>query len=393
MHRFTVSVIALTVFGCSTANTGRTNGGSNAGTTGGSNAGTTGGTNSGTTGGTNSGTTGGTNSSGGDDGGTDPNCGVQNFTLQKGLPPDLLIVLDKSGSMSDSPSSGGASKWDQVTGAINTTVMQLQGQIKWGLEMFPHDNDCGVTTSVDVPIANNDAAAIASAIAGQMPNGSTPTTAAIQAGTQYLSTVTDSNPKYILLATDGEPNCAAAMTGGACMCPSGTTAQGANCCVFGSVCFPCSTLSAAGGDDTAGAEAAVTAAATAGVHTFVVGIATDPGATTTVLNTMATNGGEAQAGATKYYAITNQADLVTAINTIAGQIISCSFALQMAPSNPDFVSIEVNRATVPNDTTQMNGWDYGPADMSIQFYGSWCTMLQAGNVTDVQAIFECGPVS
>jgi von Willebrand factor type A domain len=306
-----------------------------------------------------------------------------------------LIILDRSGSMADSPSSGGASKWDQMTTAIDTTVTQLQGQIKWGLEMFPHDNDCGVSTSVDVPIGANDAAAISSSIAAQMPDGSTPTTAAINAGAQYLSTVADSNPKYILLATDGEPNCSTGMTapGGACTCPAGTTPSGTSCCILG-VCLPCTTLSAtgAGGDDTAAAEQAVTAAATAGVHTFVIGIATDPGADG-VLNQMAQNGLEARPGATQYYPVANQNDLVTAVNTIAGQIISCSFAMQQAPPNPDFVEIDVNNSKVPRDTTHMDGWDFGPGDLSIQFYGSYCMSLQNGSVMNVEAIFQCMPVS
>jgi hypothetical protein len=392
MRRFTFIACALGVVGCSTANPGRHTNSSNGGTNGSSSS-------NGSSNGTNGSTTSGTTGSGGDDGGTgpvdpntNPNCGVMNFALQKGLPPDLLIVLDRSGSMADSPSSGGASKWDQMTAAINQTVTQLQGQIKWGLEMFPHDNDCGVSVSMDVPVAANDAPAISSAIAAQMPGGSTPTADAINAGAKYLSTVADSNPKYMVLATDGEPNCASTTptTGGTCTCPAPTTQMGSNCCLLGA-CLPCSTVSA-GGDGTADAEAAVTAAATAGVHTFVIGIATDPGADG-VLNQMAQNGLEARPGTTQYYPVANQNDLVTAINTIAGQIISCSFAMQQAPPNPDFVEIDVNNAKVPRDTTHMDGWDFGPGDLSIQFYGSYCMSLQSGSVMNVEAIFQCMPVS
>src|SRR5437762_1218559 len=60
------------------------------------------------------------------------NCGVETFPLRRGLPPDLLIVLDRSGSMNESPASGGASKWAQATTAINMTVAQLQSSIKFG---------------------------------------------------------------------------------------------------------------------------------------------------------------------------------------------------------------------------------------------------------------------
>src|SRR5207244_11022377 len=104
-------------------------------------------------------------------------CG-QLFRHTQGRPPYGLIVLDKSGSMMNPPGSGGASKWMQVTGALNSTVGMLQGSIKFGLEFFPTDSSCGVA-NVAVPVAANNGAAIMSAIAGQSPGGSTPTPDAI----------------------------------------------------------------------------------------------------------------------------------------------------------------------------------------------------------------------
>ena len=174
------------------------------------------------------------------------------------------------------------------------------------------------------------------------------------------------------------------------MCPSPLTEMNGPCCL-GTACIPCPS-NIAGGPDEAAAEQAVLNAASAGVHTFVVGIAadsTDDG----VLNLMAMNGGEARPGMPSYYPVGSQNDLVTTINTIAGQIISCSFALQMPPPYPDYVDVQVNGMSVPKDTTHMNGWDFGPGMNSIQFYGSYCTQLQGGNITDVHAIFGCGPIA
>src|SRR5215813_3110415 len=134
--------IVLVSFGCGPVLTRGGSGGSGGGGAAGS-----GGMYSGGSGGAPG--TGGTGGTGGSGGGIDNtpdalNCGVENFTLQPGLPPDLMIVLDRSGSMSSAPGSGGASKWAQVTGALNSTVMQLQSQIKFGLEYFPTDSDCAV---------------------------------------------------------------------------------------------------------------------------------------------------------------------------------------------------------------------------------------------------------
>jgi hypothetical protein len=41
----------------------------------------------------------------------------------------------------------------------------------------------------------------------------------------------------------------------------------------------------------------------------------------------------------------------------------------------------------------MNGWDYGPGNLSIIFYGQACADLQKGVVTSVSAIYGCPGVS
>jgi hypothetical protein len=319
-------------------------------------------------------------------------CGSQDFMLQKGLPPDLLIVLDRSGSMDSAPPAGGATKWVQVATALKQTVMQLQGQIKWGIEYFPTDNDCGVSANVDVPIGALNATQIQMSIDAHTPNGNTPTRAGIDTGMKYLQTVQDPNPKYILLATDGEPNCAVgAPPSGTCTsCPPGTTPMGQTCC-FGAVCIiPCPG-SIPGGPDAAGAVAAVDAAAKAGIGTFVIGIAT--GGAEQVMNDMADKGGHARPGPQKYYPVANQQDLVNAVGAIAGQIISCTFPLQSPPSSPDLVDVFVNGTKVSQDKSHMNGWDYGPGNNSIQFYGAACTSLQSGSAQQVQAVYNCPPIS
>jgi hypothetical protein len=325
----------------------------------------------------------------GGDGGLSDNCGIQNFMLQKGLPPDLLIVLDRSGSMADAPSGGGGSKWSQVGSAINTTVSQLQGQIAWGLETFPSDMDCGTSSMLDVPVGLMSAAAINSAISGKMPGGNTPTRAAIGTAAAYLNALSDGRPKYILLATDGEPNCAPA--GATCMCPGGGTPNAMNQCCLATLCIPC-IPAPAGGDDNQGAEDAIAAAATAGVSTFVVGIATDPGADT-VLNKMAENGKGAQPGATKYYPVGSSAALVSTINVIASQIISCTLPLTTPPPHPEYVKITADGVEMAKDPSHTNGWDFGPNNTSIHLYGAACNQLQSMTPPQVKAVYGCPPVT
>src|SRR5215470_17635706 len=113
MRRASLAIV-LVSFGCGPVMTRGGSGGSGGGAAG------AGGMYSGGSGGS----PGGSGGTGGSGGGIDNtpdalNCGVENFALQPGLPPDLMIVLDRSGSMSDPPGTGGATKWVQVTGALN----------------------------------------------------------------------------------------------------------------------------------------------------------------------------------------------------------------------------------------------------------------------------------
>ncbi|HET6283656.1 MAG TPA: vWA domain-containing protein [Polyangia bacterium] len=327
-------------------------------------AGTTGGGNPGTAGSGNPGTAG--NGGGGNVGPaptTDANCGARTFGLNK-VPPDVLIVQDRSGSMNDDVPMGTCgkptcSKWDETTAALKKVVMATETTIRWGLKFFPESNgdQCAVGAGVAVPIADMNAAMIIASIDGTRPGGRTPTQAAERTSAAYLAAFADPNPKYILLATDGEPNCG----------------MGGNA------------------SDAPGAVQAVTDVAGMGIPTFVVGIATnmsDPMADAT-LSMLATAGGRPRAAVPPYYPVTTANDLVAALSTIGGQISSCSFGLGSRPPVVDNIAVNGGGARIPRDTTHMNGWDYGTGQMSIILYGSYCDKAKAGQLADVQAIFGC----
>ena len=210
---------------------------------------------------------------------TGMNCAAVDQPLNK-LPPDILIVLDASGSMNEDSNnmscSGGCganSKWALLTPALNMVVNQTQAEVNWGLKLFADtDSTCGVSpNNVAVPVGANNAGAIANVIQqrtdgnGGVTMGSrTPTRLAENAAVNYLNTVTTSNPKFILMATDGQPNCPA----------TGSTDM----------------------DDSPGAVTAVGNAQTAGFPTFVVGISAPAGAANDALNGMADAGGYPRAG-------------------------------------------------------------------------------------------------
>ena len=314
----------------------------------------------------------GNNNGGGGTGGTPvrdptggPTCGTKTFGLQN-VPPDLMLVQDKSGSMNDTPDGMACgrrdptcpamAKWPLMTAAINQVVTQTENSIRWGLKFFPDAEQCGVGAMPTVPIADKNAAAITMAIAATSPNGGTPTRAAITGASMYLAALADPNPKYILLATDGLPNC---------MPGSGANAPDAD-----------------------GAIQAVTDSAKNGIPVFVVGIGNLPDATAT-LTAMAVAGGEPQAADPKYYPVASTADLVKVLSTIGGMIGSCSFGLGTPPPDPTNIAVTAGGAKIPNDPRHTSGWDYGTGQTSVQLFGKYCDDAKAGKLTDVKAIFGC----
>jgi len=313
-----------------------------------------------------------------------PNCGQTSVSVTP-VPPDILIVQDRSLSMTDNimdkpcdagvgPMAGNGnghcgatSKWSLVIAALNQVVQQTETKVNWGLMFLGAEpTQCGAATAPVVNVGPSNFSAIQAALNGETFSGAlgTPTGPVMNNAVKYLTGLADPNPKYLLLATDGEPNCG----------------NGSN------------SLNMA--DDT-GAQNAVTAAYNAGFPTFVVGIATtsDPAATNS-LNAMAVSGGEAQTGAaTQYYAVSDTATLVSVLNKILGKALSCTIPLSGVNGTLDKVAVsakDVNGNTIEIMQDPTNGWSYTDATKTaIILNGDSCNSLQSVTYTDFHFIFTC----
>ncbi len=293
-------------------------------------------------------------------------CASQPLTLGK-VPPDILMILDRSGSMAllpDGSSCGRAStgcgplsKWAQVTQAVHEVVTATASTIRWGLKLFPDANTCGVNDQVAVDVSLDNAAAIDAFIQAQPPpGGSTPTRAALRSGANHLSNLPGLNARYIVLATDGLPNCADGIS-----------------------------ASVPDADETI---QAVQNIAQANIPVFVIGVGTIVEGEDT-LRAMARAGGEAEATATVYFPASTTSELVKVLSTISAATTSCAFGLDAAPVRPDNLVVKAGTATIPRDPTHQNGWDYSGGPASIQLFGSWCNDIQSGTPPKVTAAMSC----
>ena len=317
---------------------------------------------------------GGDGGGGGGDGGiipgSDANCGQQEIPLERTeAPPDLLIVLDKSGSMNEpinpiNPFS--RSKWSVMVNALKTLTTATEATIRYGMSLFPTDDDCGVDSGTVVSIDINHASEIAAALSPFVtgPGGGTPAHLGLQeALATYQSQPPQVGGRYVLFATDGAPNC--------------------------------------GGDDgeaPTGPEtvAAVRALAAAGIKTYVLGFGTVSTEEARVLNEAAEAGGVPRATTEPYFfSADTEEELQTVLEQIAGGIVvpSCSFALNSPPPNPNDVTVLVDGMAVPRNASHTNGWDYAPDANTITLFGSYCDRLLNGQIMNVQFIYGCpGPV-
>jgi hypothetical protein len=118
---------------------------------------------------------------------------------------DALIIFDRSGSMSSS--IGGKSKLTIARDAVTDLTNTFDGQIGFGLEIFPGTGSCGAG-KLNVAPGPNSVKAIQSTLKATFPSGSTPLAASLDSARTFLQqSAKPGEPQYAILITDGMETC------------------------------------------------------------------------------------------------------------------------------------------------------------------------------------------
>jgi hypothetical protein len=290
--------------------------------------------------------------------------------------PEMMIVLDRSGSMKEK-------RWTPSVSAVRRITNDLQAKIHFGLALFPDPSSLAAMGAVNglsqcfsaadpqmcidmlnkqiddsacapgkivVPIGVNNAAMIGKVLDMTQPSGGTPTSDTLaRLVNEYANAPAGpddkTSAKYVLLVTDGAPTCPAGM--------GQDTTQ----------------------PDIDASNAAIEALLAKGVKTYVIGYNTTGAGNemlASVLDGLAQRGGT---GDKMHRPVEDEASLSTEFMRITASIASCRFELSAPPQRADYVLVRIDGKQVnlnDPDGFQLIG------DRSVELQGAACATFREG---------------
>lgn len=338
----------------------------------------------------------------GEAGGDDAACAAATYTGKK-IPASLLVLLDRSGSMSKD------GKWSAAVSALQSALSKSDNDLPVGLLFYPEgkfnsaplaactlnpaaagcaeafaDSGCKdikTTPDVLVDVLSKTRSPIASKLTSTSPNGdTTPTRWALKNSWAYMSTLAAKADRYVVLVTDGEP----------------TTYQAKM--TVGTFTIPESALECKD-KATIEAEALAASSGTPAVKTFVIGA---PGSETAAphLSKIAFNGKTRRTPTCDpakdcHYQIGSgsfETDLAKALEEITGKIATCIFEVPTGTDvDPNRVNVSVDTTDTFRDESHADGWDYTDGSKSrIEVYGPLCEQIKKNPTTvTVKILLGC----
>ncbi len=321
------------------------------------------------------------------------------FTTGQAI-PDMLIVLDRSGSMKPTDGTvrcdnadvltsitcgllgidcnnpaykntsncggpgGPVDRWTPSVNAIDGLTKQFDQQVAFGLMTFPSKSDSCGPGDFQVEIDTGTSDKISSILRATQPGGGTPTGETLQAALDYfkkngVAADTVKPAQYVLLVTDGQPTC-----------PNSNGSTGNQTKLKQDKDF---TL------------AAIDELTKAGVKTFVVGYdANLDQSLADALKEFAQHG-----GTDDYYPVQNEDSLNAAFSKISEVVSTCAFDFKKEITDPALLHVSLDGVTLKPDDA--NGFLLDGQTVTVQ--GESCDKLKiVGANHHVEIALECTPV-
>lgn len=348
----------------------------------------------------------------------------------KTVPANILLVLDKSGSMDNLPHEEAESTlWEATRSAIKETLEEANENVSFGLQLYPtrdgapipkdcYPNCCEMPehAEMDVPIAEGaeNREAIVSKLSMTAPGGGTPTAEALSRAYRYFTTGPGAElegDKFVLLATDGGPNCNSTLTCEAAQC---TYNIDGNCELAPENCCA-STANREGCLDDANARSQIEDLRTLGVDTFVVGL-TGSEEYSEQLDSFAEAGGRAMTNDTyKYFRVSAKGTttgLAGVLQEITRQLVQkCDVQLDSSIPDPTRVNVAVDCSVIPRSTESPDSGEGGAGGAvagdsnestwvldeeaeptTVRLQGAICDQIESTGVERVDIVYGCPTV-
>ncbi len=321
----------------------------------------------------------------------DATCGTTTVAARR-QPMNLLIVLDRSGSMT----TGMPSRWTSAVRGLRALLTRLDDSTRVGITLFPAPTGMADAVATygtpNIPIQELSVSRprIESLLDSSSPDGNTPMNCAMEGTRSYYESFTMDGSRNVILITDGAPT--QECTGAPTCTPGPGDIREFLACVMNQERIA---------SDAVRVSVARGARGTPPIGYFIAGT---PEASDVFLSDLAYTGNQprapgCQATNTCHYRLetsTFEADLTRALDDIRARATSCDFAIDVDPSRVDFsrVSVGVTSATgapltVARDPGHTDGWDYSAGMRSVVFYGPACERVRNDAAAQVRIVFGC----
>ncbi len=313
-------------------------------------------------------------------------CDTREFVVE-GQPPNVMLVLDKSGSMVNEdynwdhdgdPQTADVTRWFSLHAVVESLLGMFDSDVNFGATLFPAmeaqaiagQAGCVMSDAPEVAVLPEQGQTILATIPAANDlslAGGTPAEQGLALAYAHLAALEDPGDPIAILVTDGAANCS-------------TSAPDNQKHLFDENLY--GTVEAAWEQ--------------AGIPTYVVGIDISDApdlygvVTSDVLNEAASRGGVPREGDEKFYNATNHQVLQQALTQILEQSISCTLELSQLEQNEYLDMVMIGDMPYPQldpgaDCDQETGWILD--DTGLRLCGQACSDYRSGE--KVEVVVEC----